>query len=102
MGRVTNRRHLRTYVTGQLSDLQRKTLEPIADAAGQPPRTLQQFLGLLQWDEGAVRDRLNASLARYGHAQASTIAQQLLWDVRRFAGLASQSDDITLVVATIG
>jgi SRSO17 transposase len=64
MGRVTNRRHLRTYVAGQLSDLQRKSVEPIADAAGQPPRTLQQFLGLLQWDEEAVRDRLQRRVAQ--------------------------------------
>ncbi len=64
MGRVTNRRHLETYVGGQLSDLQRKSIEPIADAAGQPPRTLQQFLGLLRWDEGAVRDRLQRRVAR--------------------------------------
>ena len=68
MGRVTNRRHLRTYVSGQLSDLQRKSIEPIADAAGQPPRTLQQFLGLLQWDEGAVRDRVQRRVAqRHAH-----------------------------------
>ena len=58
MGRITNRRHLETYVAGQLSDLQRKSIEPIADAAGMPPRTLQEFLGLLRWDEAAVRDRL--------------------------------------------
>lgn len=37
MGRVSNRRHLETYVAGQLSDLQRKSIEPMADAAGQPP-----------------------------------------------------------------
>ena len=34
LGRVTNRRHLVTYVSGQLSDLDRKSIEPIADAAG--------------------------------------------------------------------
>jgi len=56
MGRITNRRHLETYVAGQLSDLQRKSVEPIADAAGQAPRTLQEFLGLLRWDEAAVRE----------------------------------------------
>ena len=48
MGRVTNRRHLQAYAAGQLSDLQRKSIEPIADAAGQPPRTLQQFLAVLR------------------------------------------------------
>ncbi len=41
---VRSQRHLETYVAGQLSDLQRKSIEPIADAAGVPPRTLQEFL----------------------------------------------------------
>ena len=41
LGRVTHRRHLETYVAGQLRDLQRKShalsregIEPIADAGG--------------------------------------------------------------------
>ena len=72
MGRVTNRRHLQTYVAGQLSDLQRKSIEPIADAARQPPRTLQQFLAVLRWDEAAVRDRLQHRVA-YRHAHPHSI-----------------------------
>jgi SRSO17 transposase len=64
MGRITNRRHLQTYIGGQLSDLQRKSVEPIADAARQSPRTLQEFLSLLRWDELALRDRLQRRVAR--------------------------------------
>ena len=64
MGRVTNRDHLETYVRGQLSDLERKSVEPIADAAGESPRTLQEFLSLLRWDEEAVRDRLQQRVAQ--------------------------------------
>jgi SRSO17 transposase len=64
MGRVTNRRHLATYVTGQLSSLERKSVEPIADAAGESPRTLQEFLSLLRWDEAAMRDQLQRRVAR--------------------------------------
>lgn len=64
MGRVTNQGHLATYVSGQLSDLDRKSIEPMADAAGTPPRTLQEFLGLLKWDDAAVRDRLQQRVAR--------------------------------------
>jgi SRSO17 transposase len=45
--RSDTRRHLSVYVEGQLSDLPRKNCEPIADAQGIPPRTLQQFLSLL-------------------------------------------------------
>jgi len=64
MGRVTNQGHLYTYVSGQLSDLDRKSVEPIADAAGVPPRTLQEFLSLLKWDEYAVVDQLQRQIAR--------------------------------------
>lgn len=42
-GRSEPREHLRTYVSGQLSDLPRKSIEPIALASGTPPRTLQRF-----------------------------------------------------------
>ena len=57
-GRITARRHLDTYVSGQLGPLERKSVEPIADASGTPPRTLQQFLGLYRWDDSDLRDRL--------------------------------------------
>jgi SRSO17 transposase len=63
-GRVTARRHLDTYVLGQLGDLPRKSVEPIADASGTPPRTLQEFLSLFRWDESAMRDRLQQRVAR--------------------------------------
>jgi len=76
-GRVTTRRHLDTYVEGQLSDLPRKSVEPIADAAGTPPRTLQEFLGLFRWDEAAVRDRLQQRVARrHGHPDAVGILDE--------------------------
>ena len=35
-----------SYVQGQLSDLPRKSVEPMAGLAGVPPRTLQEFLSL--------------------------------------------------------
>jgi len=63
MGRKSNRRHRDHYVLGQLSDLQRKSVEPIADAAGLPPRTLQEFLSMMVWDEAAMRDRLQQRVA---------------------------------------
>jgi SRSO17 transposase len=46
--------HLNTYVRGLLSDLPRKTIEPIAIQAGTPVRTLQQFLKDHIWDFSAV------------------------------------------------
>jgi len=71
VGRVTNRSHLETYVSGQLGDLERKSVEPIADAAGVPPRTLQEFLSLLKWDDQAARDQVQRRVARrHGHAHS--------------------------------
>jgi SRSO17 transposase len=64
MGRASNRVHMETYVSGQLGDLDRKSVEPIADAAGVPPRTLQEFLSMLKWDEMAVIDRLQRRVMR--------------------------------------
>lgn len=61
--RSETRGHLSTYVEGQLSDLPRKNCEPIADAANMPPRTLQQFLSLLDWDHGLMRTKLQQLVA---------------------------------------
>jgi sigma-B regulation protein RsbU (phosphoserine phosphatase) len=48
-------------------------------------------------DQTYGRRRLEESLIRHGLLHGSQIAQNVLWDVRRFVGLADQSDDITLV-----
>lgn len=56
--------HLQTLVVGHLSDLPRKSLEPIADAAGLEPRTLQQFLSVHEWDHDRARDILEQRVAR--------------------------------------
>jgi SRSO17 transposase len=62
-GRCTARQHLDTYVEGQLGPLPRKSIEPMADAAGVPPRNLQQLLSLYRWDESAMRDRCQQQVA---------------------------------------
>jgi len=72
MGRAPNRTHLERYVSGQLSDLERKSIEPIADAAGVPPRTLQEFLSLLKWDNQAARDQVQRLVAG-GHAHPHSV-----------------------------
>jgi SRSO17 transposase len=64
--------NLRVYVNGQLSDLRRKSIEPIADRSGVPPRTLQQFLSLAKWDEQLMADRLAQIVAR-DHAHPMSI-----------------------------
>ena len=52
------------YVRGLLSDLPRKSVEPIALAAGSTVRTLQQFLVFHRWDAAAMRDELQRRIAR--------------------------------------
>jgi SRSO17 transposase len=55
--------HFDTYCRGLLSDLPRKSVEPIALAAGTAVRTLQEFLVTARWDHAAARDTLQADLA---------------------------------------
>ena len=64
--------HLHTYIQGQLSDLPRKSIEPIALHFGTPPRTLQQFLSLAHWDEDRMRQRMQERVAN-GHSQADAV-----------------------------
>jgi SRSO17 transposase len=64
--------HFGAYCRGLLSDLPRKSVEPIALAAGTAVRTLQEFLTTSVWD----------------HEQARTILQQ-----RLVAFVAEQPDD---------
>lgn len=62
--RRDTRAHLPVYVGGQLSDLPAKSCEPIALAAGVPPRTLQEFLSQHKWDEARMRRRVQELVAR--------------------------------------
>src|SRR5215207_8987226 len=55
--------HLGTYVRGLLSDLPRKTSEPIALRAGTPVRTLQEFLKDHDWEFERARDLLQGHAA---------------------------------------
>lgn len=70
-GRSEPRACLQTYVSGQLSDLPRKSIEPMALAAKIPPRTLQYFLSSVPWDQQRLRDRTQWIVARdHNHPQA--------------------------------
>lgn len=66
------RHHLTEYVKGQLSDLPRKSVEPIALAMDVAPRTLQEFLSLSQWDHDRLRDTMQRIVAR-DHADDQAI-----------------------------
>ncbi len=52
-------------------------------------------------DERFGRERLAASLVHYAAEPAQLVAQNILWDIRRFRGLADRTDDISLVVLKI-
>lgn len=51
-------RHWEKYLLGLMSDLKRKSIEPIALAAGVPVRTLQEFLAFFAWDHNRVNRML--------------------------------------------
>jgi SRSO17 transposase len=55
--------HFRDFCRGLLSDLPRKSVEPIALAAGTAARTLQEFLTTATWDHLGLRDALQQHLA---------------------------------------
>jgi SRSO17 transposase len=56
--------HFDTYCRGLLSDLDRKSVEPIALAAGCTVRALQLFLTHRVWDQQRLRDLLQQRIAR--------------------------------------
>src|SRR5258708_39487360 len=62
--RRDTRAYLSVYVEGQLSNLSEKSCEPMALAAGIPPRNLQQFLSFYHWDESRTRRRLQQLVMR--------------------------------------
>ena len=62
--RSEGREHLRRYVRGQLSNVRRKCVEPMADALGMAPRTLQDFLTTHTWDWQRALDRLQELVAQ--------------------------------------
>ncbi len=57
--------HLHSYCRGLLSDLARKSIEPIALACGTAVRTLQEFLRDHVWNHFGMRDRLQQRLAQH-------------------------------------
>ena len=65
--------HLPVYVSGQLSDIPEKSVEPIAVNAGVKPRTLQEFLSQHKWAEDRARDTVQ-HLVRDEHAGPNSIA----------------------------
>src|ERR1700736_1321732 len=50
-------------LAGKLSNLERKTAEPIARQAGRPRKPVQHFVGAGKWDDEAVLDELRRHVA---------------------------------------
>lgn len=57
-GRREMREHGEDFVRGLLSDLDRKSVEPIAERAGKDRRGMQRFIGQGGWDHRAVTEEL--------------------------------------------
>ena len=55
--------HLDRYCRGLLSDLPRKSVEPIALSGGCAVRSLQEFLTHLRWDQDLMRDLIQRRVA---------------------------------------
>jgi SRSO17 transposase len=71
--RKDTRAHLPVFVSGQLSDIPEKSVEPIALNAGVPVRTLQEFLSQHRWDQDRARDTVQ-EIVRDEHAGPHSIA----------------------------
>ncbi len=62
--RREQRDHAALVIRGLLSDLQRKTAEPIADRAGVEPKNIQLFIGSGRWDDEAILGELRRHVRR--------------------------------------
>jgi SRSO17 transposase len=61
-GQDRTAKHFGTYCRGLLSDVPRKSIEPIALASGTAVRTLQEFLVTSDWEHASARDTLRKHL----------------------------------------
>ena len=75
--RKDSRAHVPVYVEGQLSELKRKSVEPIADRARVPPRSLQNFLAVHQWRADDLDDRIaRRVVAKHAHDDAVLVIDE--------------------------
>jgi SRSO17 transposase len=105
---MPTRRHISTYVRGQLGNLPRKSIEPIALDANVHPRTLQHLLSYLQWDEDLMRQKLHARVAAaHGGRHAIGIIDETSFVKkgiktpgvqRQYCGTTGKTDNCTVTV----
>lgn len=71
MMRAEQREHLGVLVGGLLSDLERKSVEPIAARCQLPRRPLQRFVGDGHWSDSRIRERIQGEVgAELGDSEA--------------------------------
>lgn len=63
LSRSQLRIHGKNFIRGLLSDLERKSTEPIAEREGKHRRGLQRFIGESPWDHAPLLDELNRQVA---------------------------------------
>ncbi|HHE74575.1 MAG TPA: IS701 family transposase [Desulfobacteraceae bacterium] len=63
--------YLQKYMVGLMTDLKRKSIEPIALAGGVAVRTLQEFLAFFAWDHEQADQTLVRELVNRQHGQRS-------------------------------
>jgi len=63
-GRSEPRHYLKHYERRQLSNLQRRSVEPISFFNNIAPRTLQEYFNSDVWDHPRARDRIQQIVAR--------------------------------------
>jgi len=69
--RETTFEHFQRYMLGLQTDLDRKSIEPMALAAGVAVRTLQEFLQFFRWDHARVNARMQQRVMDlHGHDEA--------------------------------
>ena len=58
------REHGENFIRGLLSDLERKSTEPIAERTEEDRRSLQRFIGASPWDHAPLVEELTAQVVR--------------------------------------
>lgn len=107
-GRREPTEHAARYVRGQLSNLPRKSVEPMADEAGVDPRALQRFLAEHEWDDAQMVRRTHAIVARdHAHPQSIGVIDETSFAKkgtktpgvqRQHCGATGKTDNCTVTV----
>lgn len=61
---IKSQRHAEDFIEGLLTDLERKSVEPIAERIGQYRRPLQYFVGESPWDHQSLLDKLSEQVSK--------------------------------------